>query len=116
VLVGIEQAVEVEASRPLVFSLQNRLGVVQADLRTYPARAWSAIAKFSVAALSRRYAPLISSISASLFVDVSSPRLRDSSRRSYNPSLETRMVALPRRGTCIDSCHHHKLSIRYIVP
>jgi hypothetical protein len=31
VLVGVEQAVQVEARRPLVLRLQNRLGVVQAD-------------------------------------------------------------------------------------
>jgi len=31
VLVGVEQAVEVEARRPLVFRLQNSLGVVQPD-------------------------------------------------------------------------------------
>ncbi len=31
VLVGVEQAVEVEASRPLVFRLQDSLGVVQPD-------------------------------------------------------------------------------------
>ena len=30
-LVGVEQAVEVEARRPLVFRLQNSLGVVQPD-------------------------------------------------------------------------------------
>jgi hypothetical protein len=31
VLVGVEQAIEVEASGPLVLGLQDRLGVVQAD-------------------------------------------------------------------------------------
>ena len=31
VLVGVEQAVEVEAGRPLVFCLEYRLGVVQPD-------------------------------------------------------------------------------------
>ncbi len=31
VLVGVEQAVEVEARRPLILSLQNRLGVVQSN-------------------------------------------------------------------------------------
>ena len=31
VLVGIEQAVQVEARRPLVLRLQNCLGIVQAD-------------------------------------------------------------------------------------
>jgi hypothetical protein len=36
VLVGVEQAVEVEARRPLVLSLQNRLGVVQADSADVP--------------------------------------------------------------------------------
>jgi hypothetical protein len=55
VLVGVEQAVEVEARRPLVLRLQDRLGVVQA---------------------------LISSISASLVIVVSSPRLRCPPRRS----------------------------------
>ena len=31
VLIGVEQTVEVEARRPLVLRLQDRLGVVQAD-------------------------------------------------------------------------------------
>jgi hypothetical protein len=36
VLVGVEQAVEVEASRPLVFGLQNCLSVIQADPTDVP--------------------------------------------------------------------------------
>src|SRR5215204_4569739 len=75
-VVSVQQAVEVEA-RHLSF-LASRIASASSrrTLRTYSASSRSALANSSVMALSRRYAALISSMSASLTTGDSSPRLQ----------------------------------------
>ena len=81
ILVGVEQAFEVEAGGPLVLGLQDRLGVIQTDPSDVLCER-SALVRSSAATLKRRYASLISSTSAWLIIAVSSPR-RWLARSSY---------------------------------
>jgi hypothetical protein len=74
-LIGVEQAVEVEARCPLVLCLQDSLGVVQPDPLDLRGQLTVGACQISVAAFSRRYAELISSMSASLVIGITSPRL-----------------------------------------
>jgi hypothetical protein len=75
VLVGVEQAVEVEARCPLVLCLKDRLGVVKADPPYVLGELTVGSCQILRGGAQLTVCQLISSINASLFIGVSSPRL-----------------------------------------